>query len=246
MALGIFCFGSSSYLAAKAVSFLTSAPEREEQGEDTKMDRVRRYLATHKASLANWAGPKNWGYLTEVIAGNLWISAGGARALWVFSNKPFGEEKVFAVAAAFFCISILSWGVRREVAKLFAERIGQEARGSPDPAPSSQQQPIRDVSELPTVPVQLHQDIVLSQRTCPITLTPIRFPVGDPNGSTIYERASIEKWIEEHGTSPVTRAPLDRSALVPQPVLQQVINNRLAFWFFKSKLKGQLNPGGSA
>lgn len=56
-----------------------------------------------------------------------------------------------------------------------------------------------------------------------------------PIGYT-YDRKVIERWIEEHGTCPVTRAPLQRSQLLPNRAIQgqiaawkasaQVRNNR--------------------
>jgi len=240
MTYSLFLVTSSSYLVTQALSFLTTPPAQERDEVINKVDRLRQRLSEHKRSLAQSMDPIKWGYLTEVIGGNGWIAAGGSRALWMLSNKPFGGEKVCAVAMAFFCISMLSWAARKGVARLFSEKVGQAASGSP---------PIGDVSQISKVPVQLHQDLVLSRYICPITQCPIRFPVGDPNGRTIYEKEAIEKWIEKEGTSPVTRGPLDKSALIPQPALQILIENRLRFWFFESKFKDQLNPkggGGSA
>ncbi|CAF2984485.1 unnamed protein product, partial [Rotaria sp. Silwood2] len=43
--------------------------------------------------------------------------------------------------------------------------------------------------------------------TCPITLQVFRDPVIAKDGH-VYERAAIVKWIEKHGTSPLTREAL--------------------------------------
>ncbi|KAI9143422.1 hint-domain-containing protein [Paraphysoderma sedebokerense] len=39
-----------------------------------------------------------------------------------------------------------------------------------------------------------------------------------------YERAAIEKWLEQHDTSPITRSPLKRSDLVPNRALKDSID----------------------
>ena len=51
-------------------------------------------------------------------------------------------------------------------------------------------------------------------------------PVVDPEGNS-YERTSIERWLESHETSPVTRAPLRRSHLTPNRSLKAVIDGWL-------------------
>src|SRR6185437_2029138 len=38
----------------------------------------------------------------------------------------------------------------------------------------------------------LHNDLVLRRYVCPISQTPIRHAVGDPNGREVYEREEIE------------------------------------------------------
>ena len=38
---------------------------------------------------------------------------------------------------------------------------------------------------------------------CPITLVQMTDPVIDPEGNT-YERIPIERWVREHGKSPLT------------------------------------------
>ncbi|CAF1375821.1 unnamed protein product [Adineta steineri] len=41
------------------------------------------------------------------------------------------------------------------------------------------------------------------------------------NDGRVYERAAITKWINEHGTSPFTRQPLQLSELQPDDYLRQ-------------------------
>lgn len=83
---------------------------------------------------------------------------------------------------------------------------------------------------LPVIPQELHADPVLSQHTCPITLYPIRDPVGDPNGITIYERTAILEAIRQQGRSPITRAPLGIHQLREQPELKNSIDRRLQWY----------------
>ena len=47
-------------------------------------------------------------------------------------------------------------------------------------------------------------------------------PVMDPDGFS-YEREAIEKWIKEHGTSPMTRRPLTLEELKPNRALKDAI-----------------------
>lgn len=86
-----------------------------------------------------------------------------------------------------------------------------------------------DVLALSFIPEALHEDPVFEAHVCPITLAPIRHPVGDPNGITIYERDAILNVIALQGRSPITRLPLHVQDLVPQPELQLEIDNRLRF-----------------
>lgn len=60
---------------------------------------------------------------------------------------------------------------------------------------------------------------------CPITLDILRDPVIAGDGH-IYERVAIVRWIEEHGTSPLTRQPLNITELqtddyLKSPTLQR-------------------------
>lgn len=80
---------------------------------------------------------------------------------------------------------------------------------------------------LPFIPQALHGDVFFARYVCPITFEPIRHPVRDPNGVTLYERAEIIREIGRSGRSPVTRRPLTVLQLQPVPILQQMIDNRL-------------------
>lgn len=93
---------------------------------------------------------------------------------------------------------------------------------------------VRNLRDLPLIPPPLFQDDVLSQYICPILNQPIRHPVGDPTSrnaagqiTTIYEARTIQRWLEEHPTSPVSRHPLHIEDLVPMPALQNLIDSRL-------------------
>jgi hypothetical protein len=56
---------------------------------------------------------------------------------------------------------------------------------------------------------------------CPITLDIYRDPVIAQDGH-VYERAAIVRWIEQQGTSPLTREPLDISDLCPEENIRQL------------------------
>lgn len=79
------------------------------------------------------------------------------------------------------------------------------------------------------IPEALHGDAVFSRYICSITLMPIRDPVGDPNGHNLYERLAILSWLRVHETSPVTRAPLSPSQLLPKEALKTLIDSRLRY-----------------
>lgn len=87
-----------------------------------------------------------------------------------------------------------------------------------------------DLLRASSIPEALHDDVVLSANICPISMEPIRHPVGDPNNRTIYERDYIYRVIDQSGKSPITRLPLTREQLIPRPDLQAVIDNRLKMY----------------
>ncbi len=60
---------------------------------------------------------------------------------------------------------------------------------------------------------------------CPITLQIFRDPVIAGDGHT-YERAAIVRWILEHGTSPLTRQPLNLNELQADDYLRNLAAQR--------------------
>src|SRR3990167_3305995 len=52
-----------------------------------------------------------------------------------------------------------------------------------------------DLNRLNAIPLILHDDPVFRENICPINQTPIRDPVRDPNGITVYERSAIYNWL---------------------------------------------------
>ena len=77
------------------------------------------------------------------------------------------------------------------------------------------------------IPLPLHDNDFFRQHICPITHEPIRDPVLDPNGITVYERSAILNWIRIRPVSPVTRQPLRADQLAEMPALRAEINRRL-------------------
>lgn len=61
---------------------------------------------------------------------------------------------------------------------------------------------------------------------CPLTHEVMTEPVVDPEGNT-YERSAIEEWLTKNQTSPITRAPLKKTDLIPNRALRDVIESKL-------------------
>ena len=82
---------------------------------------------------------------------------------------------------------------------------------------------------LDSIPDFLHDDLVFSRYVCPISLQPIRYPVADPNGVTVYELGAITEALRNNPVSPVTRRPLTVEQLLPRPALKALIDHRLQY-----------------
>jgi hypothetical protein len=61
---------------------------------------------------------------------------------------------------------------------------------------------------------------------CPIMKTLMKDPVSIADGST-YERSAIERWLQQHGRSPLTNLPLTHRVIVPNVALKNVIEDFL-------------------
>jgi hypothetical protein len=85
---------------------------------------------------------------------------------------------------------------------------------------------MQELSRNNQIPEIYHEDEVLRENICAITLSPIRFPVRDQYGH-IWEQAVIIAWLEDHDTSPLNRRPLHISDLVFQEDLFNRIGERL-------------------
>lgn len=92
---------------------------------------------------------------------------------------------------------------------------------------------------LPYIPQSLEHDLLFSKLVCPITQRPIRHPVGDPNGITVYERDMMIQVLRRDPRSPITRAPLHPEDLRPLPRLQALIDDRLAM--YQQRIQGHLD-----
>lgn len=68
-------------------------------------------------------------------------------------------------------------------------------------------------------------NIDLDTLTCPITLQVFRDPVVAKDGH-VYERSAIVRWIEIHGTSPLTREPLTVEDLQSDEYLKYLASRR--------------------
>jgi hypothetical protein len=156
--------------------------------------------------------------------------------LFLAGYKPINKEECRLLAGQYaktaikwlICQIIFKTGMIRIINHLYSRlfrQIGSRAL-SPLPTVSQQEDPF-NLLACSSIPETMHGDIVFSHYICPLTLAPIRFPVGDPNGYTLYERATILEWLKRHHTSPVTRSPLTPEQLVPQSEITQLIEERL-------------------
>jgi hypothetical protein len=68
-------------------------------------------------------------------------------------------------------------------------------------------------------------DIENDDLICPITFRIFRDPVIAGDGH-VYERAAIVRWIAEHGTSPLTRQPLNLNELQADDYLRNLADQR--------------------
>ncbi|CAF1684851.1 unnamed protein product, partial [Adineta ricciae] len=62
---------------------------------------------------------------------------------------------------------------------------------------------------------------------CPITYEFFRDPVIGADGHT-YERENITVWIQKHGTSPITREPMDLKSLRPNFIVKKMVEDFLS------------------
>jgi hypothetical protein len=75
------------------------------------------------------------------------------------------------------------------------------------------------------MPLDTKNDIKNDDLICPITFQIFRDPVIAGDGHT-YERAAIVRWISEHGTSPLTRQPLNINELQADDYLRNLADQR--------------------
>ena len=67
------------------------------------------------------------------------------------------------------------------------------------------------------------RDVTPTAYYCPLTGSLFNDPVIDRDGNT-FERAAIERWLETHDTSPLTKKPMFWRDLVPNRLLKNVID----------------------
>lgn len=93
--------------------------------------------------------------------------------------------------------------------------------------------------ERQTIPSPFYDDDVFSQYQCPITGAPIRHPAIDPNTQKLYERTAIERWIDEHRSSPSTTKTLRKDELLTAKEIQAQIDSQLQIYQEMSDLHEQ-------
>lgn len=100
--------------------------------------------------------------------------------------------------------------------------------GRTDESDTQEQAEWENLLGLSRIPLPLHEDAVFRRYVCPITNEPIRDPVRDPDGHTLYERTAIYNWLGADGrTSPMTRRLLSIQDLQEVPAVRALIDTRL-------------------
>lgn len=245
--------GGACYAFTEGVRYLCTRPNLDGRVADL-FDRIRMTFADIRDDVAHDLGPILWGLSSQIAFENAWISTFVLCLLYmsevfVFTGTLLQVAVIYCAANA---ITMPIWLLRVAIAELlpeFALWIAEcvAPRNYPVPVPVhyvSQPQAAQErndqvanstpysltrcnISDLPDIPEELHEDECLSNYICPITFAPIRDPVRDPNGRTVYERRAIYSWLREKLISPVTRAQLLRSDLQELPHLKKFIEDRL-------------------
>jgi len=135
-------------------------------------------------------------------------------------------------AGALVVGNVYRYTIRQAQAMLPPHILAQFNIGAPQIAlPQVPAQPALDPFDFVAhrdIPAVLQNNPVFANLVCPISLMPIRRPVRDPNGITIYERAAILRSIQANPRSPMTRLPLTANMLQPLPALRAYIDASLA------------------
>lgn len=139
------------------------------------------------------------------------------------------DYNVDGVRNAILIKAVTELSVVSSTAKALYRRLAERVRVPQGTNQANVAAPVYSLTALNRIPDELANDAVLSRYICPISQAPIRFPVGDPDGTHVYEREEIMAWIRLRHTSPMTRRPLNEQDLVPKPALQALINHRLRF-----------------
>ena len=71
---------------------------------------------------------------------------------------------------------------------------------------------------------------------CPITLELFMDPVIAEDGNT-YERNAITQWIHQHGTSPITKKPMNIDRLTPNHTIKDSVT-----YFKQQQIKANGEP----
>lgn len=234
-------------------------------------DQMRMAFAQVRNYLAHEVGEIIWSLASMVVFENAWISTFvisylylsqqfiftgtllqmAALSLWAVIIGVY--SCLFRIMIAEFLPSLALWIAEVAAPQQYPVDAGQVVRYVPQPQSSQERSgQVADstpysltrcnISDLPDIPEELHEDTQLRNYTCPITCAPIRDPVRDPNGRTLYERRAIYGWLRERLTSPVTRAQLLRSDLQELPRLKEFIEDRLKM--HEARLKIVAEKGG--
>lgn len=86
---------------------------------------------------------------------------------------------------------------------------------------------MNNLSHMKYIPSELYSDPIFSRNICPLSKMPIRHPVQEAETHVLYEKLSIEKWIETYHISPQTGLVLEKEDLISREDIEAEINERL-------------------
>ena len=70
--------------------------------------------------------------------------------------------------------------------------------------------------------------VALLEKTCPITMAPIKSPIVCVADGHTYERGAITTWVKRNGSSPLTREPVTMQDLIVEGALVEKLKNTRA------------------
>lgn len=222
------------YVTTRLDSYLCTPPQPGDRF--AFLHGVRTRLSESRERLTRSLGDNVWTKSGKVVIENAWISVFAVSLFLTLAAPPLTAGVIFSCLAIWAASTLLATAFSRLFVKPkdksivvneMYQRLLNELPNVPvERAALAAWTP--NLTSLTAIPQALYDDPVFKKYTCVISLVPIRNPVGDPNGSSLYERSTIVKWITtKKPISPLTNLPLTVPQLVEKPRLAARIDARL-------------------